>query len=265
MVTHIQRIAFCVRYDGARYHGWQNQEGLQTIQGALEKALSFVADHPVAIVGAGRTDAGVHASGQVAHFDTQANRDDHAWVFGANSNLPSDISVVWAKHVWQNFHARYSALTRRYRYIIYNHEIRPGILRHAVGWYYRLLDEARMKEAGQYLLGEHDFSAFRGSECESHSPMREVFEVDVVRYRRMVVIDVCANAFLLHMVRNIVGVLVAIGSGERPPEWAKEVLESRDRRRAGVTFQSHGLYLVEVKYPEEFDLPSAPTGPFFLP
>lgn len=264
-MEHTQRIALCVRYDGSAYHGWQSQEGLLTVQGALEKALSYVADHPVAVVCAGRTDAGVHASGQIAHFDTSANRHDHAWVFGANSHLPPDISVVWAKHVWRDFHARHSALARRYRYIIYNHEIRPGILRHAVGWYYRLLDEQQMREAGQYLLGEHDFSAFRGSGCESNSPIREIFALDVTRYRRMVVIDICANAFLLHMVRNIAGVLVAIGSGEHPPEWAQAVLESRDRRKGGITIQPNGLYLVEVKYPEEYDLPTVPLGPFFLP
>lgn len=260
-----QRIALCVRYDGARYHGWQSQEGLQTVQGCLERALSYVADHPVAVTCAGRTDAGVHATGQVVHFDTYANRNDHAWVFGANSNLPSDISVGWAKHVWQDFHARYSALARRYRYIIYNHEIRPGILRSAVGWHYRLLNEQRMHEGGQYLLGEHDFSAFRGAGCESQTPIREIFDLEVTRYRRMVMIDVRANAFLLHMVRNIVGVLVAVGGGDKPAEWVKEILESRDRRHGAVTIQPNGLYLVEVKYPEECDLPTVPLGPFFLP
>lgn len=264
-MEHIQRIAVCVRYDGARYHGWQNQEGLMTVQGSLEKALSYVADHPVAVVGAGRTDAGVHASGQIAHFDTHANRDDHAWVFGVNSNLPPDISIVWAKHVWRDFHARHSALARRYRYIIYNHEIRPGILRHAVTWYYRLLDENLMHEAGQYLLGEHDFGAFRGAGCESPTPVREILELEVTRHKRLVVIDIAANAFLLHMVRNIVGVLVAVGTGEKPPEWTKTVLESRDRRCGGITMRSNGLYLVEVKYPDEFDLPHVPPGPFFLP
>lgn len=264
-MNQIQRIALCVRYDGSRYYGWQHQEGLLTIQGCLEKALSSVADHPVAVVCAGRTDAGVHATGQIAHFDTYANRNDHAWIFGANSNLPPDISIAWSKHVWQNFHARHSALTRRYRYIIYNHEIRPGILRHAVGWYYRLLDENQMQLGGAYLLGEHDFSAFRGTGCESNSPIREIFDLTVLRYRRMIVIEIHANAFLLHMVRNIVGVLVAVGSGEKPPEWVKEVLTSRDRRKGGVTFQPNGLYLVEVKYPEEFDLPHTPLGPFFLP
>lgn len=264
-MQNIRRIALCVRYDGSRYHGWQNQEALLTVQGCLEKALSYVADHPVTAVSAGRTDAGVHATGQIVHFDTHANRNDHAWVFGANSHLPPDMSVVWAKHLWMDFHARHSALLRRYRYIIYNNEVRPGILRHAVGWYYRLLDEEKMRQAGQYLVGEHDFSAFRGAGCESSTPIREIFDIDVVRYRRMIVLDIQANAFLLHMVRNIVGVLVAVGSGQKPPEWVKAVLESRDRRQGGVTFSPYGLYLVEVKYPEHFDLPSTSLGPFFLP
>ena len=264
-MEHIQRIALCVRYEGTRYYGWQHQQGLMSVQSCLEKALSYVADHPVAAMCAGRTDAGVHATGQIVHFDTHAKRDDHAWVFGANSNLPQDISVAWAKHVWQNFHARHSALARRYRYIIYNHEVRPGILRHAVGWYYRLLDEARMNQAAQYLLGEHDFSAFRGAGCEARSPVREIYSLEITRYRRMLVVEVFANAFLLHMVRNIVGVLVAVGSGEKPPEWAKAVLDSRDRRHGAITFQPNGLYLVEVKYPEEYDLPIIPLGPFFLP
>ncbi len=264
-MENIKRIALCLRYEGTHYYGWQNQDGLLTLQATVEKALSYVANHPVAVTCSGRTDAGVHATGQIVHFDAKVNRNDHAWVFGANSNLPADISVVWAKHVWMNFHARFSALLRRYRYIIYNHEIRPGILRNAVGWYYRLLNEERMYEGAKYLLGEHDFSAFRGAGCQSNSPIRQIFDIEVIRYRRMIVIDIQANAFLLHMVRNIVGVLVAIGSGEKPPEWAKEVLQSRDRRCAGITIQPNGLYLVEVKYPEEFDLPHSPLGPFFLP
>lgn len=260
-----KRIALCIRYDGSNYHGWQHQDGLTTLQGTVEKALSYVADHPVAVTCSGRTDAGVHATSQIVHFDTMANRNDHAWVFGANSNLPPDISVVWSKHVWRNFHARFSALVRRYRYIIYNHEIRPGILRNAVGWHYRLLNEEAMQKGALHLLGEHDFSAFRGAGCQSNTPVREIFDIEITRYRRMIVIDIQANAFLLHMVRNIVGVLVAIGSGEKPPEWAKEVLESRDRRHGGITIQPNGLYLVEVKYPEEFDLPRISLGPFFLP
>ncbi len=260
-----QRIALCVRYDGARYHGWQVQEELSTVQLQVEKALSLVANHRVTVTCAGRTDARVHASAQVIHFDTDAERSDHAWVFGANSNLPSDISVLWAKPVEKNFHARFSATARRYRYVLYNHDVKPAILRHAVGWWYKPLDEKRMQEAGNYLLGEHDFSSFRGSGCQSKSPIRTMSLLDIRRSGRMLILEVQANAFLLHMVRNIAGMLVAIGSGEKPIEWAKEVLEAQDRRTAGVTISPNGLYLVEVTYPPEFKLPRVPLGPFFLP
>ncbi len=259
------RIALALRYDGANYHGWQVQDDVKTVQSMVERALSAVADRPVSVVCAGRTDAGVHATGQVIHFDTTAQRSDHAWVFGANSNLPPDISVLWAKTVTEDFHARYSATARRYRYVLFNHEIRPGILRKAVGWYYRPLDEKRMQEGAQYLLGEHDFTSFRGTGCQAKNPMRRIHQIEISRIRRMVVIEVQANAFLLHMVRNIAGVLIAIGSGEQPPEWARDVLNARDRTQGGVTVAPQGLYLVEVNYPPEFELPRTPLGPFFLP
>ncbi len=259
------RIALALRYDGTAYHGWQVQENLRTVQSVVERALSAVADHPISVVCAGRTDAGVHASAQVIHFDTFAERSEKAWVFGGNSNLPQDVSVVWAKHVEDDFHARYSATARRYRYVIYNHDVRPGILRKAIGWYYRPLDEKRMQSGAAHLLGEHDFTSFRGTDCQSNTPMRRVYQIEIFRLRHMVVIEVQANAFLQHMVRNIVGVLLAIGSGERPPEWTKEVLEARDRCKGGVTVHPNGLYLVEVTYPPTFRLPRIPLGPFFLP
>ncbi len=261
----MQRIAVGLRYDGTGYHGWQVQEGLSTVQGTVERALSAVADHPVSVTCAGRTDAGVHATAQTIHFDTRAHRSDYSWVFGANSNLPNNISVLWAKPVSDDFHARYSARARRYRYVLYNHEIRPGILRHSVGWYYRPLDEKLMLEGAKHLLGEHDFNSFRGSDCQAKSPIRTIHQIEIFRIRRMVVVEVQANAFLLHMVRNIVGVLMAIGCGERPPLWAKEVLEARDRTKGGMTISPNGLYLVEVNYPPEFALPRMPLGPFFLP
>ena len=260
-----RRIALGVRYDGSRYHGWQEQIDLDTVQGRLERALSRVANHSINVTCAGRTDAGVHASGQVVHFNSDADRSDYSWVFGANSNLSHDISVTWAKTVSHDFHARFSATARRYRYVLFNHSVRPGILRHAVGWYYRPLDEAAMHEAGQYLLGEHDFSAYRGAGCQAKTPHRTIYEFSVNRYRRMIVIEILANAFLLHMVRNIGGVLIAVGSGDKPAVWAKEVLESRDRQSAAVTVAPNGLYLVDVDYPDEFDLPKNPIGPFFLP
>ncbi|MBW5802430.1 tRNA pseudouridine(38-40) synthase TruA [Coxiella endosymbiont of Ornithodoros amblus] len=260
------RIALGIRYDGSAYHGWQVQEALKTVQGKVEKALSAVANHPVFVTCAGRTDAGVHATAQVVHFDTTAYRSDHAWVFGANSNLPHDISVLWAKEVDEDFHARYSAIARRYRYIIYNHEIRPAILRKAIGWhYYRSLDEKRMQAGAQYLIGEHDFSSFQGAGCQSRTPMRKILQIEIYRIRRMVVIEVQANAFLLHMVRNIAGVLMAIGSGEKHPDWARTVLKAKDRQLGGVTVPPNGLYLVEVDYPSHFKLPRTPLGPFFYP
>ena len=261
----MQRIALGLRYDGTDYHGWQIQESLSTVQGAVEKALSAVANHPVHVTCAGRTDAGVHATAQTIHFDTGAHRSDHSWVFGANSNLAHSISVLWAKPVSADFHARYSATARRYRYILYNHEIRPGIVRKAVGWYYRPLDERLMVAGAKHLLGEHDFSSFRGSDCQAKTAVRTLHQIEIFRVRRMVVIEVQANAFLLHMVRNIVGVLLAIGAGQRSPEWARQVLEARDPTQGGMTISPTGLYLVEVNYPAEFQLPRTPLGPFFLP
>lgn len=261
----MQRIALGLRYDGTDYHGWQIQESLSTVQGAVEKALSAVANHPVHVTCAGRTDAGVHATAQTIHFDTGAHRSDYSWVFGANSNLAHSISVLWAKPVSADFHARYSATARRYRYILYNHEIRPGIVRKAVGWYYRPLDERLMVAGAKHLLGEHDFSSFRGSDCQAKTAVRTLHQIEIFRVRRMVVIEVQANAFLLHMVRNIVGVLLAIGAGQRSPEWARQVLEARDRTQGGMTISPTGLYLVEVNYPAEFQLPRTPLGPFFLP
>lgn len=243
------RIALGIRYDGSAYHGWQFQGGHKTVQGEVERALSTVADHTVSTVCAGRTDAGVHASGQVVHFDTTSYRSGHDWIFGANSNLPSDISILWAKEVDEHFNARFSAQARRYRYVIYNHEIRPGILRKAMGWYYRLLDENQMRMAAQYFIGEHDFRSFQGAGCQSKISVRTIFQIEIFRIQRMVVVDIRGNSFLLHMVRNIIGVLVAIGSGEKKPEWAGIVLKAKDRRQGGVTVSPNGLYLVEVTYP----------------
>ena len=258
------RIALGVRYDGSSYHGWQVQNGLSTVQKQVEKALSMVADQPIMVVCAGRTDAGVHASGQVLHFDTIAYRNDHAWIFGVNNNLPCDISITWAKQVDRSFHARYGALARRYRYVIYNHEIRPAILCGAIGWCFRPLNEKRMQVAAQFLLGEHDFSSFQGAGCQSKTPIRTIFQIEIFRIRCMVVIEVQANAFLFRMVRNIVGALVAIGSGKKEPKWAECVLKAKDRQQIGATASPNGLYLVEVSYPAEFKIPRIPLDPFFL-
>lgn len=260
-----KRIVMGLRYDGSAYRGWQSQfEELQTIQAKVEKAIAQVADESVSVYCAGRTDAGVHATQQIIHFDTTADRGENSWVFGANSALPPDISVVWSQEVDPSFHARFSALRRRYRYILYNYKVRPAILRHAVGWHYKDLDEVRMQQAARYLIGEHDFSSFRGAGCQAKSPVRHVYEVAMTRHKHLLILEIEANAFLLHMVRNIVGTLFAVGSGHKPPEWVKEVLLAKNRQEAGITASPAGLYLVDVTYPTVYDLPKPPIGPFFL-
>lgn len=250
------RIALGIEYNGAAFSGWQIQDGgLRTVQGCLEAALSKVADHPVRVACAGRTDAGVHAIGQVVHFDSDAPRTMRAWVFGANANLPDEASVVWAQPVTEDFHARFSARRRRYRYVIFTRPVRPTVLAWRVAWDYRPLDEKRMAEAGAHLIGEHDFSSYRALCCQAKSPVRTVYRLDVTRQDDLIFIDIEANAFLHHMVRNIAGVLMAVGAGEREPVWAREVLELRDRTLGGVTAPPHGLYLMDVGYPEAFGIP----------
>ncbi|MFS1292113.1 tRNA pseudouridine(38-40) synthase TruA [Pseudomonas piscis] len=259
------RIALGVEYKGSRYHGWQRQSsGVPSVQETLEKALSRVADSPITLTCAGRTDAGVHASGQVVHFDTQVVRPMKAWVMGANINLPHDISVSWAREMPAHFHARFKAIARRYRYVIYNDQIRPAHLNEEITWNHRPLDTERMAEAAAYLVGTHDFSAFRAGQCQAKSPIKEIHHLQVIRCGRMIVLDIRASAFLHHMVRNIAGVLMTIGAGERPVEWAREVLESRVRRAGGVTAHPFGLYLVQVEYRDEFQLPERYIGPHFL-
>lgn len=250
------RIALGIEYDGSGFSGWQAQRhAVRTVQEELQKSLTKVADHPVEVICAGRTDAGVHGTGQVVHFDTTAERTERAWVYGGNSNLPKDICVRWAKPVSEEFHARFSALRRSYRYVILNRDIRSAVLAERVSLEYRKLDEERMARAARYLLGEHDFSSYRAVACQAHSPVRTIYRLDVGRQADIVVIDAEANGFLHHMVRNIAGVLMTIGAGEREPDWAHEVLEARDRTSGGVTAPPHGLYLVGVDYPPSFGIP----------
>ena len=249
------RIAAILEYDGSRFSGWQRQERVRSVQAVVEDALSIVANETIQVIVAGRTDAGVHAAGQVIHFDTSAARSDYSWVRGANSNLPSEVALLWAGPVEDGFHARYSATGRHYHYIILNRPIRPTYLAQRVTHEYRLLDEAAMQEASQYLLGEHDFTSFRATECQAKSPVRELRGLDVTRHGDMVHIHAHANAFLQHMVRNIAGVLMTVGAGERQPSWTQEVLEARERRAGGVTAAPDGLYLREIEYPETFKLP----------
>ncbi len=254
------RIAVGLEYDGSAYAGWQRQPALATIQPLLEQAFGRVAAEAVALACAGRTDAGVHACGQVAHFDTRALRSARSWVLGANSELPADVSVSWAMPVPAHFHARYSAQARTYRYLILNRLARPALAAARATWVHRTLDEGLMAQAASMLEGEHDFSAFRSAECQAKSPIRRLERVSVERHGDWVVIEATANAFLHHMMRNIAGLLIAVGKTEAPPAWAQEVLEGRDRTRSAATDPAAGLYLLAVRYPEAFGLPRA-SGP----
>ena len=258
------RIALGVEYDGSQYHGWQAQSGLHTVQQALENALSSVADCTISVVCAGRTDTGVHATNQVVHFDCEKERTIRSWIHGANCNLPKTICVKWGKEVSDEFHARYSATARRYRYVINNGAIRPALLRSNVTWQNRQLDHRLMHQAAQSLLGENDFTSFRSVECQSKTPMRNVHQLEVTRTGDLVVIDITANAFLHHMVRNIAGVLIAIGSGKHPVSWVDEVIAAKDRRLGAETAPSYGLYLVHVTYPKQFSILQNNPGPLFL-
>lgn len=259
------RIALGIEYDGAAFHGWQAQQpGVRTIQGCLERAIGRVADRPVSLICAGRTDAGVHASAQVVHFDTEARRSPRAWVFGSNSHLPADLGVSWAQPVAEAFHARFSARARRYRYVIFNRPVRSALYRQRASWFYKPLDVARMRDAGQALLGDHDFSSFRSAECQARSPVRSVYALELERRGDFVILEIEANAFLHRMVRNIAGVLMAIGSGARPAGWAREVLAARERAAGGITAPPEGLYLIAVRYPEEFGLPATEVVPFIF-
>lgn len=258
------RIALGIEYDGSQFSGWQQQQNLKTVQGSLEAAISKVANEKIELFCAGRTDAGVHATGQIIHFDTNANRPMRAWVEGVNTYLQSTISVQWAQPVENNFHARFSATARRYRYVIYNHSSRPAILHAKVSWYFQKLDAPQMHEAALCLVGEHDFSSFRSSQCESPTAMRHVKEISVTQKNHFIIIEIEANAFLHHMVRNIVGSLLPIGAGIKTTEWLKEVFAVRDRKLAGETAKPDGLYLINVKYPEIYGLPKMQNSILFL-
>lgn len=251
------RIALGIEYNGSGYYGWQRQRELPTIQRVLEQAISKVANEDVYLFVAGRTDANVHATGQVTHFDTKAKRHIDAWIWGANSYLPPSIKVRWARAVDYHFHARFKALSRQYRYIIYNHPIRPALLSTRVSWHYYPLDEKKMHKAASCLLGEQNFSSFRSSQCNSKSPMRNVISYDIRRQGDFILFDIEANAFLHHMVRNIVGALMKVGSGLRDPDWMQDVLQAKDRRMAAETAPPDGLYLTRVTYPEPYLFPLA--------
>jgi len=260
------KVAAVIQYRGSQFSGWQQQKHVNSIQDHVESALSRVADHDIHVHCAGRPDSGVHALHQVIHFDTSSQRSEHSWVAGGNTYLSSDVCILWARQVEEDFHARYSAIRRSYRYIIHNRKIRPALNQDLVTWEFQPLDEGLMSKAATDLLGEHDFTSYRAAGCQSKVPVREVQKLAVFRIGEYIVIDITANAFLQHMVRNIAGVLMAIGSGKEKTNWAKQILEARDRTKGGVTAPANGLYLTHVEYPDKYIIPEPDTGawPFQL-
>jgi tRNA pseudouridine38-40 synthase len=249
------RIALGVEYEGSSFCGWQTQADGCAVQDRLEAALGQIAGVPVATICAGRTDAGVHALAQVVHFDCSVARPESAWVRGVNALLPPALAVTWAKPVGDDFHARFSATARHYRYVLLNHAVRPAADHGRVGWFHAPLDLARMQAAAVMALGEHDFSAFRSSECQARSPVRTLRQLDISRRGSYLMFDFCANGFLHHMVRNLVGTLIYVGKGRHEPLWMAELLKARDRRQAAPTFEAAGLYLAGVDYDLSWDLP----------
>lgn len=261
----MHRVALGIEYSGTDFRGFQRQASThQTVQDTLESSLSKIAAEPITLVCAGRTDAGVHATGQVVHFDTLAQRPDKAWVLGANTHLPDGVRVKWVKNFGSTFHARFSATARTYRYIIQCDSVRSAILQKQVTWLADDLDEKLMREGAQYLSGEHDFSTFRAAQCQAHSPVRNVHYVQLVRQGPFIVLEIKANAFLHHMVRNIAGSLICVGRKQKKPGWIGELLAARDRTQAAATASPYGLYLVKVEYPNCFATPDQPVGPIFL-
>ncbi len=258
------RVAMGVEYQGTNFHGWQTQaNNIRTVQQTLENAISNVAANAVTIQCAGRTDAGVHATGQVIHFDTNANRTIRDWIMGTNRNLPPDISVNWAKYVTQEFHARFTAIARHYRYIIINCANRPALVRQFALWNHDPLDADRMQEAATKLIGIHDFSSYRAAGCQAKNPIRNVNYIKIYRQKQYIFIEIGASGFLYHMVRNIVGVLMTIGRKERAVNWAVELLKLKSRAaHKGITAAPQGLYLTRIDYPQNFELPINSCNPF---
>lgn len=249
------RIALGVEYDGSRFFGWQYQPHARSVQEDLEAALSKVANHPVRVVCAGRTDSGVHATGQVIHFDSDSDRTERSWLLGCSVNLPDDISLSWAKPMAGDFHARFKAESRQYRYVIFNRDTRFSLLNRKVTWVRQSLHVEKMQAAAQDLIGQHDFSSFRAIACQAKHPVRTIHSINLHRYAEFIYLDIVANAFLHHMVRNIAGVLISIGKEDKPVSWVSDLLEARDRRVGGVTAPADGLYLVAVNYPQRYAVP----------
>ncbi len=257
------RYAAIVEYDGSQFNGWQIQPRAPSVQAVVEAALAHVADEPVRVHTAGRTDTGVHAVGQVIHFDTDRSRSSYGWLRGANTKLPDSAAINWIAAVDDDFHARFSAQSRRYRYIMNTRSIPLGILADYVSRYPVELNLNAMRNAVQALIGEHDFSAYRASGCQSMDPVKTIYFIEINQHHDWIWLDICGNGFLQHMVRNIVGVLLKIGGGEREVSWAAEVLQSKDRKQGGVTAKPNGLYFVEAKYDVKYNLPEDITAPRF--
>src|SRR6266850_4890397 len=249
------RIALGLEYDGSRFLGWQTQPGGGAVQDALEPALAAIAGEALSVICAGRTDRGVHAREQVVHFDSGADRPESAWVRGVNALLPESVAVLWSQPVAGDFHARYSAQARTYRYVLLNRAVRPALAARYAGWFHVPLDIQKMREAAALLVGEHDFSAFRSAECQAKSPVRALHSLTIEQRGERVDFVFRANAFLHHMVRNLMGLLVYVGKGKHPPRWAKDVLDSRNRALAAPTFAAEGLYLEFVEYDSKWGLP----------
>lgn len=258
------RIALGIEYDGSQFAGWQMQKhGTRTVQECVEKALSIVADEEIQVVCAGRTDTGVHATGQVVHFDCNSSRPDRAWILGVNTHLPDDVASIWAINVNDEFSARFTATARQYRYVILNRQARSAVLNKKVTWKRGELNVESMHQAAQAFIGEQDFSSFRSSACQAEHAMRNVHWIKVTREADFIYIDIEANAFLHHMVRNIVGSLMMVGRGEKPVQWIAELMSVKDRKQAGPTAAADGLYLVKVTYPETTGIESAIYLPQF--
>jgi tRNA pseudouridine38-40 synthase len=260
MSTQFKRVVLGVQYDGASWHGWQTQPDGHTVQDRLEAALRQFTQSEISTICAGRTDSGVHAVGQVVHFDTVVERDLQSWVRGLNAFLPPSIAVRWACLPPQSagddgFHARFSATARTYRYVLYNHPVRSPLLAGKAGWAFRPLELDAMRSAAAHLVGTHDFSAFRSVECQAKSPVRTMHQLDIERHGDLIIFTLRANAFLHHMVRNMVGALVAVGNGSQTPAWLLDVLQVGDRARCAPTFMPDGLYLVKIDYDDKWGLP----------
>lgn len=260
----IFRYAAAIEYDGSEYCGWQRQPHCTSVQSQVEKALSSVANEPIIVACAGRTDTGVHATTQIIHFDSQAVRGPSNWVKGSNANMPRDIRCHWAGQMSEGFHARFSAVSRTYRYAVLNTPRQPALLKDNVTWERRPLSLSAMQQAAGALIGEHDFSSFRAAHCHSMTPWRHIYYLDIFSVNDMIVFEICANAFLLHMVRNIVGALLTVGRQEQAPDWLADILLLRDRKKAPMTAPANGLYLVGVGYPPQFGLPQFNAGPCFV-